>query len=229
MRLWAPQALSGSRVAVALVLVSCGQPDGSAAVSWLWIVALTLIAASDVLDGFVARRLAVASPLGSVVDTAADRIVEALLLSSLCLFGRIPEWLLWGYVLRVCLVDAARLHALKVSGRVPGWSEWRGWPAGVLFSKVGRGGYATAKLFLFGGAAIFGMKVWPIAAVVLVVAVLRGVAVGVGLESWLNAQGGAGHERDVTPASTIYARTGIAVDALAIVLWSASALAMRLR
>lgn len=93
-------------VAVALLGVSSARARGVG-------VALTvLVIAMDGLDGFVARRLELASELGSVLDITADRIVEHLFWISFAVAHQVGLWVPLVVMTRSFLVDAVRGMAL---------------------------------------------------------------------------------------------------------------------
>jgi cardiolipin synthase len=58
------------------------------------IVAFALLAVSDVLDGFLARRLRLESVFGRVVDPVSDMLFNSMVALSLTLAGALPWWLL---------------------------------------------------------------------------------------------------------------------------------------
>jgi len=170
------------------------------------------------LDGVVARRLRVVTDLGAAVDTAADRLVEAVLFSALLQQGSIPAWLVLGYIIRVICVDYVRLKAYLAMGRLADWSEWVGWPREILFSVLGRGGYAGMKLVLFavGGLGLSFVNVAGL--LVLAAASARGVAVVVGLRSWIAR--GSDMDGRFEVRSAVSVLMGLTVDAIAIMTWS---------
>lgn len=87
-----PDALS-----VAGVLVTAGAwPAAAAGGRWPLLCALLVVAAGvlDGLDGAVALRTGRARPLGAVVDAAADRVGDLLLLGVLVALGAPTTWVL---------------------------------------------------------------------------------------------------------------------------------------
>ena len=81
------------------------------------ICALLLIVAgiTDVLDGFVARRLNQVSRLGMVLDPLADKILAVALVIMLIFFRGFPPWLAVVIVGRDLLILAAGMVLLKGS------------------------------------------------------------------------------------------------------------------
>ena len=86
---------------------------------------LLLCAASDVLDGAIARRFNMATELGKVLDPVADKLIQAAMM--LCAASVTPSvWLLLGmHVLREAALSLLGLHVLRVTGRVYG-ARWYG-------------------------------------------------------------------------------------------------------
>ncbi len=110
-----PNAIVGARVATAFAaagLMVVGSP-AAAAVG----VALTIVAiAMDALDGFVARRMGLATKLGGILDITADRIVEHAYWITFAVVQLVPLWIPLVVVTRSVLVDGVRGLAL-VRGR----------------------------------------------------------------------------------------------------------------
>jgi cardiolipin synthase (CMP-forming) len=73
--------------------------------SWAAATLLLVMALSDVLDGFLARRFGWQTELGRALDPIADRVLFICLVSALLYFGVLPWWA----VLPVVLRDAAML------------------------------------------------------------------------------------------------------------------------
>lgn len=69
---------------------------------------------SDGIDGFLARRLGWASPLGAMLDPLADKLLMASTYLSLGHIGAIPMWLVWLVLGRDLLIigGAAAYHKL---------------------------------------------------------------------------------------------------------------------
>lgn len=86
---------------------------------------LLLAAASDLLDGAVARRFHQVTDLGKILDPVADKLMQAAMM--LCAAARTPAvWLLLGlHLLREGCLALLGLRVLQVTGRV--WSaRWYG-------------------------------------------------------------------------------------------------------
>lgn len=56
------------------------------------LVVLSLAALTDVVDGYLARRLDMATPTGAVLDGITDKLFVATVVVSLVASGRLPAW-----------------------------------------------------------------------------------------------------------------------------------------
>lgn len=86
---------------------------------------LLICAASDVLDGAIARRFNMVTDLGKALDPAADKLIQLTML--LCAATRFRAvWLLLAlHILRELSLGAAGLYVLRQAGRVYG-ARWYG-------------------------------------------------------------------------------------------------------
>ena len=86
---------------------------------------LLLSAATDVLDGAIARRYDMVTDLGKVLDPVADKLIQGAMM--LCAAARTPSaWLLLGlHVLRESCLSMVGLYVLRATGRVYG-ARWYG-------------------------------------------------------------------------------------------------------
>jgi CDP-diacylglycerol--glycerol-3-phosphate 3-phosphatidyltransferase len=75
-------------VVMALVLAGPERPAAFAAAA----LAFAIAAFTDFLDGFLARRWSVETPLGSFLDTTADKLLVAGALVALVATGRASAW-----------------------------------------------------------------------------------------------------------------------------------------
>ena len=79
---------------------------------------LLLSAASDVLDGAIARRFHMETELGRALDPVADKLIQAAMM--LCALWRSPSiWLLLGlHILRELVLGIMSLRLLRLTGHV---------------------------------------------------------------------------------------------------------------
>ena len=84
-----------------------------------------LAAASDVLDGAIARRFNMVTRLGKILDPVADKLMQAAMM--LCAALETPAvWLLLGlHVLREAVLSLTGLHVILVTGQVHS-AKWYG-------------------------------------------------------------------------------------------------------
>jgi CDP-diacylglycerol--glycerol-3-phosphate 3-phosphatidyltransferase len=107
----APNLVIASRVALAFVAVALFRV-ASPGLAWVAVVLTVVIIAMDGLDGYLARRLDLASELGGVLDITADRIVEHVYWISFAVFGLVGLWVPLVVMTRSFLVDTIRGMAL---------------------------------------------------------------------------------------------------------------------
>lgn len=79
---------------------------------WLFVAA----AATDAMDGFIAKRFNGCSPIGAILDPVADKLLIALLFPALALVGAVPVWLVALTIFRDLLIVVG----------VAGLRLWRG-------------------------------------------------------------------------------------------------------
>jgi CDP-diacylglycerol--glycerol-3-phosphate 3-phosphatidyltransferase len=125
----------------------------------VWGLALTAVAiAMDALDGWLARRLGVASELGAVLDITGDRIVEHVFWIYFTVVGLVPLWVPLVIVSRSFVVDATRSVALS-RGRTPFGEKTMQRSAVSRFLVASRAmrsvyGFAKAAAFVLLGALV---------------------------------------------------------------------------
>lgn len=89
-----PSALSAARLGAAPILGACILRDHRVAA----LACFVGVAATDLLDGRLARALHVASPRGARLDVSADLAVVLCGFGALTLLGTYPAWLLLVFV-----------------------------------------------------------------------------------------------------------------------------------
>lgn len=105
-----PNWLSFSRIlstGAIFVLVLIAQP-------WAFLVATLLFflaSVTDVLDGYLARRFHVVSPLGVFLDLTADKIFVSTILIAFVQIALVPAWLVLVIITREFLVTGLRSMA----------------------------------------------------------------------------------------------------------------------
>lgn len=102
-----------------VVLILAGTPAG-----YLGAVALLLLmAASDIADGPLARRLQVVSPLGIFLDTTSDKIFVAAALIPMVERGLLPGWIALVIIVRDFAISGLRSFAAS-EGLVISARQW---------------------------------------------------------------------------------------------------------
>ena len=146
---WTPNKVTAVRVLVgfaAVVLFGHG--------TWANLAAVLLTIASialDALDGHLARKMQIASPLGAQVDILGDRIIENMFFTYFAVAGMVSLWLPVLFFARGAATDFLRGLALKA-----GYSGWgtnamlqTWWGRALVASRWSRGLYATLKCACF--------------------------------------------------------------------------------
>ncbi|MGQ9778531.1 MAG: CDP-alcohol phosphatidyltransferase family protein [Bacillota bacterium] len=127
---------------------------------------LILAAASDIADGWTARKTGGVSRLGTVLDPIADKLFLAAVLLGAAAAGRLPAWLVWAYLGKefLQLVGGAIFLLLGQGKPIPAnrygktataltfagfFALWFGWEAGRWLVLTGLGvGLAAACSYL---------------------------------------------------------------------------------
>jgi CDP-diacylglycerol--glycerol-3-phosphate 3-phosphatidyltransferase len=123
--LWAaPNLLSFSRIVAAPIIYAF------VVSSWRFgflVAAILFVLASftDTLDGEIARRRRLVSPLGIYLDTTSDKILVAVLLIGLAVVGLAPGWMAVVIIAREFLVTGLRSYAAALGVVIPagGWGK----------------------------------------------------------------------------------------------------------
>lgn len=159
-----PNVITASRGVIAIVAAFLFVSDNQS--RFYWGIALFVCAGlSDLVDGWLARRMGQVTDLGKVLDPVADKIALFALLVAFGVKLGLPLWF-------PVLYGIKELTQLVVGA--------------VLFSKVGRPLQAniwgkTASLVLYGGALLFllGALFWADLKVVGLVVLVIGLALSV--------------------------------------------------
>jgi CDP-diacylglycerol--glycerol-3-phosphate 3-phosphatidyltransferase len=106
--------------------------------SWAYVAGAALFVAAaltDFLDGYLARRWQVITPLGSFLDTTADKLLVTGTLIALVAVGRASPWIATIIVGREFVILALR-GLVAVEGGVMGPSIWGKLKANVQFVAI---------------------------------------------------------------------------------------------
>ena len=182
-----PNAFSATRLALVPVLLTLAAASQPVA----FVVVLAAAFATDAIDGFLARRLGLASALGATLDSRAD----------LALWSSLPvaTWLLRADFVRAELASIGLLAAclalplaagIAKFGRAPSYHTWGAKTASVLLAG------AMLAVFLDG-------PLWPfrLGSVVAVIATLEELAITAMLPRWQADVRSLWHARRLRDAS----------------------------
>lgn len=146
---WTPNKVTVLRVAVGFAAVSL---FGRGAWANLAAVALTVTAiALDALDGHIARKKRLASPMGAQIDILGDRVIENVYFTYFAVMGMVSLWLPVFFFARGATTDFLRSLALR-SGHSIGSANamlqtW--WGRTLVASRWSRGLYGAMKCLCF--------------------------------------------------------------------------------
>ncbi|HEX4541679.1 MAG TPA: CDP-alcohol phosphatidyltransferase family protein [Candidatus Acidoferrum sp.] len=146
---WTPNKVTLLRVAVGFAAVSL---FGRGAWANLLAVGLTVAAiALDALDGHIARKKKMATPVGAQLDILGDRMIENVYFTYFAVVGMVSLWLPILFFARGAATDFLRGLAMKAGHS--GWSSnamletW--WGRALVASRWSRGLYAAMKCLCF--------------------------------------------------------------------------------
>ena len=146
---WTPNKVTGLRVVVGFAAVTL---FGRGAWANLAAVGLTVTAiALDALDGHIARKKRLASPMGAQIDILGDRMIENVYFTYFAVVGMVSLWLPVFFFARGAMTDF--LRGLTSRAGHSGWGanamlqSW--WGRTLVGSRWSRGLYAAMKCLCF--------------------------------------------------------------------------------
>ena len=92
--------------------------------SWIAFFAFGVAAATDGLDGLLARNMGLVSKAGQLWDPIADKILVLISIWALVVVGRFPAWAAWIIVVREVAVTLLRFAAERRGRGFP--ASWSG-------------------------------------------------------------------------------------------------------
>ena len=146
---WTPNKVTALRVVVGFAAVSL---FGRGAWPNFVAVALTVSAiALDALDGHLARRRNLATPVGAQIDILGDRMIENVYFTYFAVVGMVSLWLPVFFFARGAASDFLRGLAMR-AGHAGGGTKatvqtW--WGRALVGSRWSRGAYAAMKCLCF--------------------------------------------------------------------------------
>ncbi|MCI5146704.1 MAG: CDP-diacylglycerol--glycerol-3-phosphate 3-phosphatidyltransferase [Candidatus Electrothrix sp. AR3] len=126
------------------VLLMCEQSTGAAFFCWLL---FSFAAATDWVDGYVARRFEAVSTLGKLLDPLADKLLVSTALIMLIPLGRIPAWVALVILSREMFITGLRGAASS---------------AGIVVAASGLGKAKSITQYVGLGTLIFPLGILPI-------------------------------------------------------------------
>ena len=146
---WTPNRITVARVAVGFCAVALFGRG-----SWANLAAVALTVASialDALDGHIARKKKLATPLGAQLDILGDRMIENVYFTYFAVVGMVSLWIPVLFFSRGAAVDFLRSLALKAgkSGWGPNAMLGSWWARALVASRWSRGLYAAMKCACF--------------------------------------------------------------------------------
>jgi CDP-diacylglycerol---glycerol-3-phosphate 3-phosphatidyltransferase len=150
---WTPNKVTALRVAVGFAAVGL---FGRGAWGNLAAVGLTVTAiALDALDGHIARKKKMATPMGAQLDILGDRMIENVYFTYFAVVGMVSLWLPVLFFARGAVTDFLQGLALK-AGHSNGGTMWGSgvllntwWGRTLVASRWSRGLYAAMKCLCF--------------------------------------------------------------------------------
>jgi len=107
-----PNAITLSRLVLTVIFVA-GTGAGSFAGHLIALIAFTLAAASDWLDGYLARKLGLVTPLGKLLDPLADKILVCAAFVYFSAANLCPVWVTALIIGREFMVTGLRQIAIE--------------------------------------------------------------------------------------------------------------------
>jgi CDP-diacylglycerol---glycerol-3-phosphate 3-phosphatidyltransferase len=147
-----PNQVTATRVAAAFAAVGLFTFFGNALVADIAAVMLTIAAiALDGVDGYLARRGGMATPLGAQLDILGDRVVENLFFTFFAVAGLVSLWLPILFFVRGTVIDFLRGLASRAGrsgfGNRSMQETW--WGRALVASRGSRAVYAILKCVCF--------------------------------------------------------------------------------
>lgn len=147
-----PNQVTAARVLAAFAAVALFTLAADALAADLAAVVLTVAAiALDGVDGYLARRRGLSTPLGAQLDILGDRVVENLFFTFFAVSGLVSVWVPVLFFVRGTLTDFLRSLAARAGrsgfGRNSMLETW--WGRTLVASRGSRAAYATLKCVCF--------------------------------------------------------------------------------
>ena len=123
-----PNAITLSRLVLTAVFVA-GTAFGSATGHWIALISFIIAAISDFVDGWLARKLGMVTPMGKLLDPVADKVLVGAAYVYLSAAGLCPVWVTVLILAREFLVTGLRQIAME-AGQVIAADRLGKWKVG---------------------------------------------------------------------------------------------------
>lgn len=137
--------------------------------AWAALVLFVGAALSDIVDGYLARKLGLQSTMGAFLDPLADKLLVTGVMIMLIPMDRLPAWMVAVFILRELTITALRSMAMS-EGLVIAASNW---------GKYKTAFQDTGISFLVFGHAFMGMDTTSVGLVLMYFALFFSVYSGV--------------------------------------------------
>lgn len=124
-----PNAITLSRLVLTAVFVA-GTAFETALGHWIALVSFVIAAISDFVDGWLARKLGLVTPMGKLLDPLADKILVGAAFVYLSAEGFCPVWVTVMILAREFLVTGLRQIAME-AGQVLAADNLGKWKTGL--------------------------------------------------------------------------------------------------
>lgn len=124
-----PNAITLSRLVLTGIFVA-GASFDSPIGHWIALVSFVIAAISDFLDGYLARRMGLVTPIGKLMDPLADKVLVCSAFVYLSAEGFCPVWVTVLILAREFLVTGLRQIALE-AGQVLAADRLGKWKTGL--------------------------------------------------------------------------------------------------
>jgi CDP-diacylglycerol---glycerol-3-phosphate 3-phosphatidyltransferase len=124
-----PNAITLSRLVLTGVFVA-GTSFANTAGHWVALVSFVIAAISDFLDGYLARKMGLVTPMGKLLDPLADKVLVCSAFVYLSAGGLCPVWVTVVILAREFLVTGLRQIAVE-AGHVLAADQLGKWKTGL--------------------------------------------------------------------------------------------------
>ncbi|MBT8213437.1 MAG: CDP-alcohol phosphatidyltransferase family protein [Acidimicrobiia bacterium] len=128
-----PNLVTFARLGLLPVFVWLIASDRIAEAGWLFGV----IAATDWIDGYLARKLDQVTELGKLLDPVADRLAVAIAVIGGLLTGVLPVWFGWALIIREALIGLGALFVGLAAGQKITVRQLGKWATFGVYAAVG--------------------------------------------------------------------------------------------